>query len=142
MAESRLFATLDPSSHRLKFPRDAEVIISDTVGFIKDLPKELLVAFRATLEELENADLLLHVIDISSPHYLAQIDSVEQIISDLNLGHAALIRVLNKTDLVNPAITQKLSRTLNGTAISAKQKSTLLPLIHRMESLIEGMHRR
>jgi GTP-binding protein HflX len=140
LAESRLFATLDPSSRRLKFPRDTEVIISDTVGFIKDLPKELLVAFRATLEELENADLLLHVIDISSPHYLTQIDSVEQIISDLNLGHAALIRVLNKTDLVNPAITQKLSRTLNGTAISAKQKSTLLPLIHRMESLIEGMH--
>jgi len=142
LVESRLFATLDPSSHRLKFPRDTEVIISDTVGFIKDLPKDLLVAFRATLEELESADLLLHVIDVSNPHYLAQIDSVEQIISDLNLGHAALIRVLNKTDLVNPAITQKLSRTLNGTAISAKQKSTLLPLIHRMETLIESTHRR
>jgi GTP-binding protein HflX len=142
LAESRLFATLDPSSRRLKFPRDTEVIITDTVGFIKDLPKDLLVAFRATLEELENADLLLHVIDISNPHYLAQIESVEQIISDLNLGHAALIRVLNKTDLVNPAITQKLSRTLDGTAISAKQKSTLLPLIHRMETLIESNRRR
>jgi GTP-binding protein HflX len=142
LAESRLFATLDPSSRRLKFPRDTEVIISDTVGFIQDLPKDLLVAFRATLEELENADLLLHVIDVSNPHYLAQIDAVEQIISDLNLGHAALIRVLNKTDLVNPAITQKLSRTLNGTAISAKQKLTLLPLIHRMETLIENTHRR
>jgi GTP-binding protein HflX len=142
LAESRLFATLDPSSRRLKFPRDTEVIITDTVGFIKDIPKDLLVAFRATLEELENADLLLHVIDVSNPQYLAQIDSVEQIISDLNLGHAAFIRVLNKTDLVNPALTQKLSRTLDGTAISAKQKSTLLPLIYRMETLIESSRRR
>jgi GTP-binding protein HflX len=141
LAESRLFATLDPSSRRLKFPRDTEVIITDTVGFIKDLPRDLLVAFRATLEELENADLLLHVIDVSNPHYLAQIDSVEQIISDLNLEHAALIRVLNKTDLIDPSITEKLSRTLDGTAISAKQKSTLLPLIHRMEALIESTRR-
>jgi GTP-binding protein HflX len=141
LVESRLFATLDPSSRRLKFPRDTEVIISDTVGFIKDLPRDLLVAFRATLEELEDADLLLHVIDISNPHHLAQIDSVEQIVSDLNLGNATLLRVLNKTDLVNPAITQKLSRTLNGTAISAKQKSTLLPLIHRMETFIESIRR-
>jgi GTP-binding protein HflX len=142
LAESRLFATLDPSSRRLKFPRDTEVIITDTVGFIKDLPQDLLVAFRATLEELENADLLLHVIDVSNPHYLAQIDSVEQIIYDLNLGQAALLRVLNKTDLIEPAISEKLSRTLDGTAISAKQKSTLLPLIHRMEALIESAHRR
>jgi len=142
LAESRLFATLDPSSRRLKFPRDTEVIITDTVGFIKDIPKDLLVAFRATLEELENADLLLHVIDISNPRYLAQIDSVEQIISDLNLGHAAFIRVLNKTDLVSPAITQKLSRALDGTAVSAKQRSTLLPLIYRMETLIESTRRR
>jgi GTP-binding protein HflX len=141
LVESRLFATLDPSSRRLKFPRDTEVIISDTVGFIKDLPRDLLVAFRATLEELEDADLLLHVIDISNPHHLAQIDSVEQIVSDLNLGNATLLRVLNKTDLVNPAIIQKLSRTLNGTAISAKQKSTLLPLIHRMETFIESIRR-
>jgi GTP-binding protein HflX len=141
LVESRLFATLDPSSRRLKFPRDTEVIISDTVGFIKDLPRDLLVAFRATLEELEDADLLLHVIDVSNPHHLAQIDSVEQIVSDLNLGNATLLRVLNKTDLVNPAIIQKLSRTLNGTAISAKQKSTLLPLIHRMETFIESIRR-
>jgi GTP-binding protein HflX len=140
LVESRFFATLDPSSRRLKFPRDTEVIITDTVGFIKDLPKDLLVAFRATLEELENANLLLHVIDISNPHYLAQIESVEKIVSDLNLEHAAFIRVLNKTDLVNPALAQKLSRTLDGTAISAKQKLTLLPLIHRMEYLIENAH--
>ena len=66
-AENRMFATLDPSSRRLRFPRDVQVIITDTVGFIQDLPKDLMVAFRATLEELESADVLLHVIDISNP---------------------------------------------------------------------------
>jgi GTP-binding protein HflX len=138
LAESRLFATLDPSSRRLKFPRDTEVIVTDTVGFIKDLPKDLLVAFRATLEELENADLLLHVIDISNPQYSAQIESVEAILSDLNLQHTASIRVLNKMDLVNPAVIQNISRTLRGTAVSAKDKSTLMPLIEQMESAIEN----
>ncbi|MDH3828682.1 MAG: GTPase HflX, partial [Desulfobacterales bacterium] len=97
-AESRLFATLDPSSRRLRFPRDIEVIITDTVGFIKDLPNDLMVAFRATLEELEDADLLLHVIDISNPRYEEQIKSVEKILADLNLQNTATFRVLNKMD--------------------------------------------
>jgi len=136
LAESRLFATLDPSSRRLRFPRDTEVIITDTVGFIKDLPEDLLVAFRATLEELENADLLLHIIDISNPRYQTQIDSVERIIADLNLEHTASIRVLNKIDLISPDKIKKINRQLGGMTISARQKSTLLPLIERMEALI------
>ena len=139
LTESRLFATLDPSSRRLKFPKDTEVIITDTVGFIKDLPEDLLVAFRATLEELENADLLLHIIDISNPQYQAQIDSVERIIADLNLEHTASIRVLNKIDLVSADKIQKLNRQLGGMAISAKQKSTLLPLIDRMETILAAI---
>jgi len=69
---NRLFATLDPSSRRLRFPRDTEVIITDTVGFIQDLPKELMQAFHATLEELADADIILHVIDISNPRYQQQ----------------------------------------------------------------------
>jgi GTP-binding protein HflX len=141
LAESRLFATLDPSSRRLKFPRDTEVIITDTVGFIKDLPKDLLVAFRATLEELETADLLLHVVDISNPQYQAQIESVEGILSDLNLQHTASIRVLNKRDLVTPGAIKAISRTLGGTAVSAKKESTLLPLIDQMETAIETFSR-
>ena len=136
-AESRLFATLDPSSRRLRFPRDIEVIITDTVGFIKDLPKDLMVAFRATLEELEDADLLLHIIDISNPRYEEQIKSVEKILSDLNLQNTATIRVLNKMDLVGSKTSFRLSRKLNGTAISARSKSTLLPLIDKMESIVE-----
>ena len=136
LAESRLFATLDPSSRRLKFPRDIEVIITDTVGFIKDLPEDLLVAFRATLEELENADLLLHIIDISNPQYRTQIDSVERIIADLNLENTASIRVLNKIDRVSADKIQKLNRQLGGMPVSAKEKSTLLPLINRMETIL------
>ena len=137
VAESRLFATLDPSSRRLRFPRDIEVIITDTVGFIRDLPKDLMVAFRATLEELENADLLLHVIDISNPRYEDQINSVEKILADLNLQKTATMRVLNKMDLVDPPTRARLSRQLKGTAISARSKSTLRPLIEQMATIIE-----
>jgi GTP-binding protein HflX len=133
-AESRLFATLDPSSRRLKFPRDIEVIITDTVGFIKNLPKDLMVAFRATLEELENADLLLHVIDISNPRFKDQIESVERILTELNLHNTPLIRVLNKKDLVDQTIVDTLTVTLGGTAISANVESTLIPLIEKMEA--------
>ncbi len=137
--ESRLFSTLDPSSRRLKFPRDIEVIITDTVGFIKNLPKDLMVAFRATLEELDNADLLLHVIDISNPRFKDQIESVEKILADLNLHNIPLIRVLNKKDLVDQTIVDTLTGTLGGTAISANVKSTLTPLIEKIEASTHHM---
>ncbi len=138
VAESRLFATLDPSSRRLRFPRDFEVIITDTVGFIRDLPKDLMAAFRATLEELESADLLLHIIDISNPRFEEQIKSVEKILADLNLQNTATMRVLNKIDRVDSQISIRLRRQLQGTAVSAKSKSTLGPLIEKMEGLLEG----
>ena len=137
--ESRLFATLDPSSRRLKFPKDIEVIITDTVGFIKNLPKDLMVAFRATLEELDSANLLLHVIDISNPRFEDQVKSVDRILADLNLHNISLIRVLNKKDLVDEETVNRLSRTLGGTAISAKVGSTLMPLIKKMETSIYHM---
>jgi len=135
-AESRLFATLDPSSRRLKFPKDIEVIITDTVGFIKNLPKDLMGAFRATFEELDNADLLLHVIDISNSRFKDQIESVEKILADLNLHNIPLIRVLNKKDLGDQTIVDALTGTLGGTAISANVESTLNPLIEKMEASI------
>ncbi|MBU4186357.1 MAG: GTPase HflX [Proteobacteria bacterium] len=141
LTESRLFATLDPSSKRLKFPKDTEVIITDTVGFIKDLPKDLLVAFRATLEELENADLLLHVIDISNPRFKDQIKSVEKILADLNLHNIQLIRVLNKQDLVDRETINRLSIDIDGTPISAINKSTLMPLVEKMENAIQHLRK-
>jgi len=140
-AESRLFATLDPSSRRLRFPRDIEVIITDTVGFIKDLPKDLMVAFRATLEELENADILLHIIDISNPRYKEHIKSVEKILTDLGLNRISTIQVLNKQDLISQNTVNTLRRTLDGISVSANDKSTLIPLINEMASQIEKLQK-
>ena len=139
LVENRLFATLDPSSRRLRFPRDIEVIITDTVGFIKNLPRDLVVAFRATLEELESADLLLHVIDISNPRCLDQTKSVERILAELSLTDISLLRVLNKQDLVDGDTITRLNRKLNGIPISATHASTLLPLVEQMQDRILRM---
>ena len=79
-AEERMFATLDPTSRRLRLPRDTQIIINDTVGFIRNLPQDLLAAFKATLEEIEQSDLLIHLVDGSSPNLESQIKSVEQIL--------------------------------------------------------------
>ena len=137
LAEERMFATLDPSSRRLRFPRDIEVIITDTVGFIRDLPRDLISAFRATLEELTHADLLLHVIDIHNPRYEDQIESVESILAHLNLQHIPQIRVLNKMDLVDPDEAAALARRLNGVLISATTSCTLTGLVTRVARAIE-----
>ncbi len=136
-AENKLFATLDPASRRLRFPHDMEVVITDTVGFIRDLPKELMVAFRATLEELESADLLLHIVDISHPHHQRQIKAVEQVLSRLELDHLPVIRVLNKVDLVAPPTAKILCRRLKGISICAKDKKTFKDLIPAMIDLIK-----
>jgi len=138
-AENRLFATLDPSSRRLRFPRDIEVIVTDTVGFIQDLPQDLMVAFRATLEELESADLLLHVIDIGNPRFEDQIASVERILADLDLDAVPTIRVLNKKDRVDPEAIPALCRIHDGIAVSATDRSSLMPLIQRMEATVEAV---
>jgi GTP-binding protein HflX len=140
LAENKLFATLDPSSRRLRFPKDIEVIITDTVGFIRDLPKELMAAFRATLEELENADLLLHIIDISNPRHPDQIRSVEKILAELNLGNIPTIRVLNKMDRVDAEIRDGLTQRLDGIAVSALNRSTLKPLSEMMEAAVEHLY--
>jgi GTP-binding protein HflX len=133
LAEKRLFATLDPTSRRKRLPKEAEVIISDTVGFIRQLPQELIAAFRATLEELEDADLLIHVIDISNPRFSHQITSVERILEQLGLNGIPLIKVLNKQDLVDPETVEKLVRRWRGIPICANDRETLSPLLGRME---------
>ncbi len=133
LVESRLFATLDPTSRRKKFPKDVEVIITDTVGFIRQLPEELITAFRATLEELEDADLLLHVIDISNPRFDDQIESVERILESLHLDRIPVLSVLNKQDRVDPVTVKKLARRLDAVAISANDEETLTPLLDKME---------
>ena len=136
LAQDRLFATLDPASRRLRFPRDLEVIITDTVGFIRDLPPDLITAFQATLDELHDADLLLHVVDVSSPYIDDHIQAVETILTDLNLGDIPQLIVLNKADLVSPEIAANMARLYQGVVISAHDSDTLSPLIHCLQDLL------
>jgi len=136
LAQDRLFATLDPASRRLRFPRDLEVIITDTVGFIRDLPPDLIAAFQATLDELHDADLLLHVVDVSSPYIDDHIQAVETILTDLNLGDIPQLIVLNKADLVSPEIAANMARLYQGVVISAHDGDTLSPLIHCLQDLL------
>ncbi|HMS08491.1 MAG TPA: 50S ribosome-binding GTPase, partial [Pyrinomonadaceae bacterium] len=109
-AERKMFATLDPTSRRLRLPEEREVIINDTVGFIRDLPKDLVAAFRATLEEIQESDLLLHVVDAANPRALQQIDSVEKIIGELGYGKFREIVVLNKADAASQEALEELRR--------------------------------
>ncbi len=136
--EDRPFATLDPVSRRLRFPRERDVIITDTVGFIKDLPDDLVAAFRATLEELEDADLLLHLVDISSPYLERHIAAVEKILAGLDLSSIPRLLVFNKADNVGDLIAGNLSRLYGAFSISALDKSTLGPLMSRIEYSLWG----
>ncbi len=101
--EDKLFATLDPTTRRLTLPNKKEVLITDTVGFIQKLPTTVVAAFRATLEELEEAALLLHIVDITHHNAVEQSMTVEKILSELGLGETPRITVLNKIDLAAPS---------------------------------------
>jgi GTPase len=135
-AKDRLFETLDPSSRRLRFPREREVIITDTVGFIRALPKSLMEAFAATLEELHDADLLLHVVDAANPGMEDQIKTVNEILLQLNLNAIPCVMALNKTDLIPPEEAVSLSRRMEGIPISAIDRNTLGPLLLKMEEFL------
>jgi len=136
LVEDKLFATLDPTSRRLRFPRETEVIITDTVGFIQDLPEALVAAFAATLDELADADLLLHVIDCSNPAFENQIVAVEQLLERLHLNLIPTIKVFNKIDAADPEMVANLCARYDGIGIAAINSKTFPPLIKRMEDEI------
>ncbi len=131
--QNRLFATLDPTSRRLKFPKDREIIITDTVGFIQDLPRDLVEAFRATLEQLEEAHLLLHVVDVSNPHFEQHIQAVNKILHDLDLDFIPVLTVFNKEDLAPPELVAERCFKHHALSISAKDEATLAPLVAEIE---------
>lgn len=131
--EDKMFATLDTASRRLRFPREREVVITDTVGFIRDLPKDLMAAFRATLEELQDADLLLHVVDASNPRFEQQIASVENILAELNIGGKRMMLLFNKIDRIAPEEAENLARRFHATGISALDEGTFPPLLQAIE---------
>ncbi len=135
-AEDKLFATLDPTSRRLRFPEDVEVIITDTVGFIRDLPDELLQAFKATLEELHEADLLVHVVDLSNPRYTDQMWVVDDLLSELDLAGINTMLVFNKIDLVDPDLVNTELKRCDAVAISALDPATFPPFLDKARKSI------
>ena len=132
-AADKLFMTLDPTSRRLRFPREGEVVITDTVGFIADLPKDLIAAFRATLEELADADLLLHVVDVADPRLEHKLQAVERILDDLHLAEIPRLVVLNKADLLSPDEARAHAQRYGGILVSAAKRTGFPELIHAAE---------
>ena len=133
-----LFATLDPTSRRLRFPEDMEVIVTDTVGFIRNLPAGLLKAFASTLEELHEADVLVHVIDRSNPSWRQQAEVVDSLLAELELDDIPCLRVLNKMDLLDAE--ERESAVKDGDiAISANKRESLHPLIERAQTMLRGL---
>jgi GTP-binding protein HflX len=132
----RLFETLDPSSRRLRFPREREAIITDTVGFIRDLPKSLMEAFAATLEELDDADLLLHVVDASSERMEEETKTVEEILRKLELRRIPALLVLNKMDRLDGVEIKALQKRTGGVPVSAIHPPSLRPLVREIEKTI------
>ncbi len=152
LAEDKLFATLDPVTRRIGLPSGETVLLTDTVGFIQKLPADLVAAFRATLEELEEADLLLHVVDISHPHAFEHVQSVDTTLATLGVQEKSTLLVLNKVDLLlndegdRVADLDEAKATLHGAGappanvvvVSAEQKWGFRLLLDRIERGLDG----
>ena len=134
--EDKMFATLDPVSRRLRFPREREVIITDTVGFIRDLPPDLVAAFHATLEELRDASLLLHVVDAASPDMDRRIQAVRDVLGELGLDQKPELLVLNQIDRVPEHEIEGLARRYQGIAVSALEGRGLRELLSKAEEML------
>ncbi len=136
LAEDKLFATLDPTSRRLVLPAGTEVILTDTVGFIRNLPHQLVAAFRSTLEQVREADLLLHVVDSSHPEAAEQIAAVEKVLEELDASDIPVLMVLNKADKAGFRIPPRSSR--EAVVMSALRDEDLSVLCERIEQMLKG----
>ena len=143
LAADMLFATLDPTMRALALPSGRKVILSDTVGFISDLPPDLVAAFRATLEEVRSADIILHVRDVAHPETAAQREDVHQVLKELGLEHMmenGMVEVLNKIDLLPPdqreTILNQTSRQPSMVPVSAVTGEGLPALLHHIDTLL------
>jgi GTP-binding protein HflX len=139
LTDDRLFATLDTATRRLRFPREREVIITDTVGFIRRLPEDLMGAFRPTLEELSDAHLLLHVVDVSNPRFEEHIAEVNRTLNRLGLDKTHRLLVFNKEDLADPTMVKELCRRHDAVSISAMRPETLPKLVGVLEERLFKM---
>ena len=147
LAEDKLFATLDPLTRQVTLPAGHEVLVSDTVGFIAKLPTKLVAAFRATLEELESATLLLHVVDISSPRAEERAGVVRGVLDDLGVGDRPVLNVLNKADLLvgsaaelEPMFAE--ARAADSVVTSAHLGWNVDELLERIEAMLQRGYRR
>ncbi|MEN8135995.1 MAG: GTPase HflX [Thermodesulfobacteriota bacterium] len=136
VAADQLFATLDPTSRRLRFPREMEVIITDTVGFIRNLPAELLQAFKSTLEELNEADVLVHVIDVSNPAFPQHIKVVDDLLNELELDNIPCLKIFNKIDLIGSEESLNLARQYGAVPLSALRPETFKKFFQKVQQMI------
>jgi GTP-binding protein HflX len=139
VAEDKLFATLDPRSRRLRFPEEREVVITDTVGFIRDLPKDLFASFRATFEETADADLIVHVVDAADPAHDQHIQTTDDLLADLGLQAIPRLLVFNKIDLVAAPEAASLRRNhRDALFVSATHAETTRALLDRIAESLSG----
>jgi GTP-binding protein HflX len=134
--EDKMFATLDPTSRRLRFPREREVIVTDTVGFIRDLPEDLVAAFRATLEELSDAHLLLHVVDAAAPDPERRIEAVREVLAKLDLADTPELLVFNQIDRLPAGVGRAIAARHGGVAVSALERTGLGELLSGAERIL------
>lgn len=147
MAESMLFATLDPTTRKVKLPglkTHPEVLLTDTVGFIQKLPTQLVAAFRATLEEVKQADVLVHVIDASNPVWDKQEMAVKAVLAELGVGDKPIVRCLNKIDLLEDDVAEDLQYEAAmmddySVAISSKNGEGMTDLVSTIEDAMMGL---
>ena len=131
-----LFATLSPVSRRLRFPKEKEVVITDTVGFIRRLPAELMAAFCTTFEEMEPANILLHVLDASNPEVDAHAAVVRALLTELQMDDKPMLHVINKADKCDAGTLKGLVERYNAVAISALDTRTFAPLLDALFALL------
>ncbi len=140
-ADARLFATLDPTTRRVVLPDGWSVLMTDTVGFIRHLPHLLIAAFRATLEEVIEADFLVHVVDVSHPEYVRQMKAVDEVLAELGVHHKPTIIVYNKSDRVSDTydLRKLVAETPNSCYISAAKREGIIYLLDRFTATIRSL---
>jgi len=136
LVEDKLFATLDPATRRLRFLKGREVVVTDTVGLIKNLPRDLLGSFRATFDELQESDLLVHLVDISNPFFEEHIDTVERILMELDLNHIPRLLVFNKEDRIRPEEARAIGQKYGAITLSALHPERLETLFDAIEKAL------
>ena len=137
VARNKLFSTLSPTTRKIMLPSGRQILVTDTVGFISELPKELVSAFRATLEELGGSSVLIHVADASDPVVEDRIESVEKILEDTGYESIPQQIIFNKSDRASKANSLRLSRAYNAPVISAQDKTNLPEVYELLDKLVE-----